>query len=106
MGWLASLLQSPPRGVGFGPGDPVLQYVVFGSAWEAFNICKGQIHAAEAFMRGMPAGMPPGWRPTLAARLPSPPQEARIPPRTSNTTIAALRTQTGFNHRISSSFER
>ncbi len=30
-------------------------------AWEAFKVYGGQIHAAEAFMPGMPANPPSGW---------------------------------------------
>jgi hypothetical protein len=30
-------------------------------AWEAFKVYGGEIHAAEAIMRGMPAGTPSGW---------------------------------------------
>ncbi|MEJ0098303.1 MAG: hypothetical protein WDO12_00565 [Pseudomonadota bacterium] len=32
-------------------------------AWEAFKVYGGEIHAAEAVMRGMPAGTPSGWDP-------------------------------------------
>jgi hypothetical protein len=39
----------------FGPDDRWLH------AWEAFKVYGGQIHAAEAFMRGMPAHTPSGW---------------------------------------------
>ena len=38
-----------------GPKDKALH------AWEAFKVYGGQIHAVEAFMKVMPAGMPSGW---------------------------------------------
>ncbi len=48
----------------FGPGERWLH------AWEAFKVDGGEIHAAEAFMRAMPAHTPSGWQCACAHSLP------------------------------------
>ncbi len=45
----------------FGPGSLMGADNRWLHAWEAFKVHGGQIHAAEAFMRGMPANTPRGW---------------------------------------------
>jgi hypothetical protein len=45
----------------FGPGSLMGADERWLHAWEAFKIYNGEIHAAEAFMRGMPANTPSGW---------------------------------------------
>lgn len=45
----------------FGPGSLMGADERWLHAWEAFKIHDGKIHAAEAFMRGMPANTPSGW---------------------------------------------
>lgn len=45
----------------FGPGSLMGADARWLHAWEAFKVYGGQIHAAEAFMRGMPANTPFGW---------------------------------------------
>lgn len=45
----------------FGPGSLMGADPRWLHAWEAFKVYGGQIHAAEAFMRGMPANTPSGW---------------------------------------------
>jgi len=45
----------------FGPGSLMGPDNRWLHAWEAFKVYGGQIHAAEAFMRGMPANTPSGW---------------------------------------------
>lgn len=45
----------------FGPGSLMGDDPRWLHAWEAFKIYDGRIHAAEAFMRGMPANTPSGW---------------------------------------------
>jgi hypothetical protein len=45
----------------FGPGSLFGPDPRWLHAWEAFKVYGGQIHAAEAFMRGMPANTPSGW---------------------------------------------
>lgn len=45
----------------FGPGSLMGADNRWLHAWEAFKVYGGQIHAAEAFMRGMPANTPSGW---------------------------------------------
>lgn len=45
----------------FGPGSLMGADNRWLHAWEAFKIHGGEIHAAEAFMRGMPANTPSGW---------------------------------------------
>lgn len=45
----------------FGPGSLMGADPRWLHAWEAFKIYDGRIHAAEAFMRGMPANTPSGW---------------------------------------------
>ena len=45
----------------FGPGSLFGPDERWLHAWEAFKVYGGQIHAAEAFMRGMPANTPSGW---------------------------------------------
>jgi hypothetical protein len=45
----------------FGPGSLMGADQRWLHAWEAFKIYNGEIHAAEAFMRGMPANTPSGW---------------------------------------------
>lgn len=45
----------------FGPGSLMGADNRWLHAWEAFKIYGGQMHAAEAFMRGMPANTPSGW---------------------------------------------
>ena len=44
----------------FGPGSLMGADQRWLHAWEAFKIYNGEIHAAEAFMRGMPANTPSG----------------------------------------------
>lgn len=45
----------------FGPGSLMGADNRWLHAWEAFKVHGGQIHAAEAFMRAMPANTPSGW---------------------------------------------
>lgn len=45
----------------FGPGSLMGGDNRWLHAWEAFKVHGGEIHAAEAFMRGMPANTPSGW---------------------------------------------
>jgi hypothetical protein len=45
----------------FGPGSLMGADNRWLHAWEAFKVHGGEIHAAEAFMRGMPANTPSGW---------------------------------------------
>jgi hypothetical protein len=45
----------------FGPGSLMGADNRWLHAWEAFKVFGGEIHAAEAFMRGMPANTPSGW---------------------------------------------
>jgi hypothetical protein len=45
----------------FGPGSLMGDDNRWLHAWEAFKVHGGEIHAAEAFMRGMPANTPSGW---------------------------------------------
>lgn len=45
----------------FGPGSLMGDDARWLHAWEAFKVHGGEIHAAEAFMRGMPANTPSGW---------------------------------------------
>ena len=45
----------------FGPGSVFGPGERWPHAWEAFEVYGGEIHAAEAFMRGMPANTPSGW---------------------------------------------
>jgi hypothetical protein len=45
----------------FGPGSLMGADNRWLHAWEAFKVYGGEIHAAEAFMRGMPANTPSGW---------------------------------------------
>lgn len=45
----------------FGPGSLMGADERWLHAWEAFKVHGGKIHAAEAFMRGMPANTPSGW---------------------------------------------
>jgi hypothetical protein len=54
LGLLLLRLDFGPGSV-FGPGERWLH------TWEAFKVYVGEIHAAEAFMRGMPANTPSGW---------------------------------------------